>query len=896
MKKWLAKYRKNINPPYSKGDYRVVGFTLLIIFLAYFFVLLTFRSQYAASNFPKTVNQALAAFEVVPDEILIRFKPGAKKTYQDKILKSQGLNLKKEIPKIGVKVLKVSPQARDKVIAALSHHPSIDFVEPNGIVKSTQAPNAPGTLVAEAINSTSVALSWGAAADDGTVSTYYIYKNGQLISLGNILDLTVKNLTPNATYQFYVQARDDTGNMGPNSNTVTVTTLGVDPTPDPSLSGPCALVTPSGSLTPYSQSGSFTDTFAYSVTIKNNDTGACPKSFFYVWGPNSSLLPGWSNPSGTIVSLNPGESTTVAFKETPSPYASGGNYTGKVAIENALDDSKRLILGFETVITSTITPTPSTTTPTSTPQPTLTPFPTIPISGTPNDPYFSQQWGPQKIQAPAAWAFSTSSPNVKIAVLDTGIDLNHQDLFGKVLTSVNYSSSSTTSDVYGHGTHVSGSATAITNNNIGIAGVGGSSPLINVKVLDDSGSGTWDGVASGIVWAADNGANIINMSLGSTSATSAVESAVNYAWGKGVLIAAAAGNNGNTTPFYPAYYANSIAVAATDSNDQLASFSNRGDWVDVAAPGVNILSSLPGNQYASWNGTSMATPHVSGLAALLWTKVIDTNGDGFINDEVRICIQDNADNIGISGIGNGRINAYRAVQCVQPTPPPPDTQNPTATITSPVSGSTVSGGVSVDVAVTDNVGVEHVDLFLDGQVYAMDDSSPYSFFIDTTTLPDGNHSLVAQARDTSGNFGTSSSVNITVGNAPTPIATPIPTATPTSTPTATPTPTPSPTPTATPTPTPDMTAPSVLIIAPANGGTVPRNKAFNIAAAASDNVGVTKVEFRVNNSLLCTDSLAPYSCLWNVPVKPNVSYTLSVKAYDAKGNTGTNTITAKSSK
>lgn len=524
--------------------------------------------------------------------------------------------------------------------------------------------------------------------------------------------------------------------------------------------------------------------------------------------------------------------------------------------------------------------------------------PTATQGAIPNDSLYSQQWGMAMIKAPDAWKISTSSPSIKIAILDTGVDESHEDLIGKVLSRVNYTDSTTTSDIKGHGTHVSGVTSALTNNNKGIAGVGGSSSLLNVKVLGDGGTGTWDGVANGIVWAADNGANIINMSLGGTFNAATVESAVNYAWNKGVLIVAAAGNNGSTTPHYPAYYTNSIAVAATDSNDQIASFSNRGDWVDVAAPGAVILSSVPGNRYESWGGTSMATPFVAGLAGLLWSQITDSNANGFKNDEVRKCIQDNTDNIGIAGIGSGRINAYKTVQCGIP-PTPPDTLIPTVAVISPLNGVIVSGEISVDVSAFDNVAVAQVELFLDGLSYAIDNSAPYSFYLDTNDLTSSEHALMARAQDLAGNTGTSSTITFTVFNAtPTPIPTNTPTPTniptPTLTPTRIPTPTNTPIPTFTPTPTPDAIGPSVLFTNPTNGGLVAKNKVTVMSAAATDNVGVSKVEFRVNNSLLCVDNTAPYNCSWKVAPKPNVLYSLSAKAFDEVGNSSSHSITVKS--
>jgi thermitase len=318
--------------------------------------------------------------------------------------------------------------------------------------------------------------------------------------------------------------------------------------------------------------------------------------------------------------------------------------------------------------------------------------------GNPDDPGFVNQWGMVKIQAPQAWDVTTGSSHVAIAILDTGVDLDHPDLAGKIVSNINFSDSPTTDDVYGHGTHVAGIAAAITNNGVGVAGLGYSCTIMNVKVLGDTGAGAYSWIASGIVWAADNGAEVINLSLGGLSASSTLEDAINYAWGKGVVIVAAAGNNGDTTPFYPAYYNSCIAVAATDGNDARASWSNYGDWVDVAAPGLNIYSTLKYDSYGYKSGTSMASPHVAGLATLVFTTVSDSDGDGKLNDEVRAQIQATCDNIGVGGIGSGRINAYRAVQTTAATGTSAGIVTNAGDGT-PVTGATVGDGVRT--AVTD---------------------------------------------------------------------------------------------------------------------------------------------------------------------------------------------------
>ncbi|GAF77256.1 unnamed protein product, partial [marine sediment metagenome] len=326
--------------------------------------------------------------------------------------------------------------------------------------------------------------------------------------------------------------------------------------------------------------------------------------------------------------------------------------------------------------------------------------------GSPDDPWFGSQWGMVKVQAPQAWEVTTGSTSINIAILDTGVDLDHPDLANKIVSSISFSTA-TADDVHGHGTHVAGIAAAMTNNGVGVAGLGYTATIMNVKVLGDTGAGAYSWIVSGIMWAVDNGAEVINMSLGGSSPSSILEDAINYAWSKGVIVVAAAGNYGNTAPLYPAYYTNCIAVAATDSLDRLAGWSNYGDWVDVAAPGVGIYATLKNNGYGYKSGTSMAAPHVAGLAALVFTTLSDTNGDDKLNDEVRSRIEVNCDDIGLSGIGYGRINAARAVDSV-PVPPGAITGQVTdAEDGSAISGAQVSDGIRT--AVTDAAGMYTIE-------------------------------------------------------------------------------------------------------------------------------------------------------------------------------------------
>lgn len=192
---------------------------------------------------------------------------------------------------------------------------------------------------------------------------------------------------------------------------------------------------------------------------------------------------------------------------------------------------------------------------------------------------------------------------------------------------------------------------------------------MNVKVLDDRGVGSCSTVAKGINWAADNGAHVINMSLGFADCT-AGKRAVDYAWSKGVVLTAAAGNDGDESATYPAYYPNVMAVAATDNADLKTSFSQFGGWVDIAAPGINVYTTFPNHSnrlgktnYNYGKGTSMSAPFVAGAAGLLWSVAADDNSNGRVNDEVRARLETYADDI--PGTGSlwtaGRLNVCNAV-------------------------------------------------------------------------------------------------------------------------------------------------------------------------------------------------------------------------------------------
>jgi type VII secretion-associated serine protease mycosin len=306
---------------------------------------------------------------------------------------------------------------------------------------------------------------------------------------------------------------------------------------------------------------------------------------------------------------------------------------------------------------------------------------TVRMSTSPsNDTYRSRQWALTRFHAESVWKKATGT-GVVVAVVDTGVRSNHPDLKGQVLTGKDFVRPGTSpSDENGHGTHVAGIIAAVAGNHRGVAGLARRARILPVRVLDADGSGTSDEVANGIIWAADHGADVINLSLGSSQSDPAEQAAVAYAISKNVVVVAAAGNDGcqggliglgRPAPSYPAAYPSVLGVGAITSKGSLASYSDCGSWVDVVAPGSGIISTMidhPGSglgcssglgYYCVLSGTSMATPYASAAAALEIQKL----GKSWKQITVRGRIQSSADDLGASGrdenSGYGIINPGR---------------------------------------------------------------------------------------------------------------------------------------------------------------------------------------------------------------------------------------------
>ena len=301
-------------------------------------------------------------------------------------------------------------------------------------------------------------------------------------------------------------------------------------------------------------------------------------------------------------------------------------------------------------------------------------------------------WGIDRVFGDESYSFDTwditRGYGIAVAILDTGIDESHEDL-PQLSDGINtIDNTHWGADGHGHGTHVAGTVAAL-DNQVGVVGVGPELGLYAVKVLDDGGSGTVSSVVAGIEWAVEEDIPVLNMSLSTDTHYQTLQEACNAAYVAGHLLVAAAGNSGNPpgrgdNVGYPAAYGSVIAVAASRENDTRASFSSTGSAVELIAPGFSVLSTLPGNSYGTYSGTSMASPHVAGAAALAWAINPDLT-----NADIRAILQETAEDLGLSSNhqGYGLVRADLAVNAAsQPAPPETPTYTVSGTVTAYGSG------------------------------------------------------------------------------------------------------------------------------------------------------------------------------------------------------------------
>ncbi|GAA3337000.1 hypothetical protein GCM10020358_11680 [Amorphoplanes nipponensis] len=454
---------------------------------------------------------------------------------------------------------------------------------------------------------------------------------------------------------------------------------------------------------------------------------------------------------------------------------------------------------------------------------------------TPDDPFFRHQWGIGKAGVATAWQTTRGSAATVVAVVDTGVTVL-PDLAGRVLPGRDFvNKDANAADDQGHGTMTAGVIAARGDNGIGIAGICWTCQILPVKVLGAKGSGSYSDIAQGIRWAADQGADIINLSLGGADDSQLLRDAVAYASGKGALVVAAAGNDGSSAPHYPAAIPAVLAVGASTVTDSRYSWSNYGrSWVDIAAPGCNPAQGRDG-AVAMFCGTSSATPFVSGVAALLASTAPTPTAA-----VLRTALTTSAHGIAGTWVptSSGRIDAPAALASLPVTD---DEVPPVTSFLSPGGNTLVHGTVTVAAAATDDIGVAKVQLLADGVVVGTDRVAPYRFSWPTGWRRKGV-TLGLRTYDRGGNV-TSATRRVMVDN----------------------------------------WGPAVQITGgPADGARRVRKTRY-VTATATDGSGVSRLELLVDGKV--TERYAGSAHRFAVQTwKHGASLTVRVRAYDKAGN------------
>lgn len=479
----------------------------------------------------------------------------------------------------------------------------------------------------------------------------------------------------------------------------------------------------------------------------------------------------------------------------------------------------------------------------------------VELAATTNDPLASTSWHLARINAPAAWDRALGT-GVVVAVLDTGVDATHPDLASRLVAGWNlYDNNGDTSDVHGHGTKTAGAVGAAANNALGGVGVSWDARIMPIRIGSATGTSTFSLIAAGITAAADRGARVASVSFRGLGASASVLSAAQYMRSKGGVVVVAAGNEGALQSTPPTNVL--TTVAATGSTDVRASFSNYGPFIDVAAPGVSVRTTVKGGTYGTASGTSFSTPIVAGIYALMMSanrSLTPTQLDSMLFASTV--------DLGTAGFddyyGYGRVDAAAAVASAVQAGGGSDTTSPTAAISAPATGATVSGLTAVNVAASDNVGVVKVELYVGGVLFAADATAPYAFSWNTANVANGATTLQAKAYDAAGNYRLSSMVSVTVANAPS---------------------------------SNDVVAPAVTILKPFKGA-----KAYgtiSVSATATDNVAVTSMELLIDDVSTTVVDGASLLYRWTVPASGTgkTPANIMVRAWDAAGNRGSTTIT-----
>lgn len=475
----------------------------------------------------------------------------------------------------------------------------------------------------------------------------------------------------------------------------------------------------------------------------------------------------------------------------------------------------------------------------------------VPPALFPNDPYYADEWHLPKIGAPLAWD-SSQGKGITIAILDSGIDSTHPDLAEQIVPGWNfYDNNSDTTDIYGHGTRVAGTAVAIGNNGIGVAGVAGQSKIMPLRITDTNGYGYYSTIAQGLSYAADHGARIANISFQDMTSSYSVRSAAQYLKDKGGLVMVSGGNSGQLENYLVT--TSMIPVAATDVNDNRKIFSSYGDYITLAAPGDTIWSTQRGGDYVKSTGTSFASPITAGVIALMMAA-----NPQLSSSDIENLLFATAVDLGTPGrdpyYGYGRVDAAAAVHAALNFIPEADTESPTVSILDPLDGATVTGLVPVDIEVMDNIGVDRAELWVNNSNVAVDTSPPFAFSWDSSGTANGKSDLVVRVFDTANNT-TSSRVQVTVDN---PVQQPF-----------------------------VDTAPPVVEIINPIAGNVSGNVAISISASDNSGAAGITLSIYIDNVLKATGNGSTLGMNWNTRSKGTKlgTHTIQAIAKDAAGNT-----------
>jgi len=464
-----------------------------------------------------------------------------------------------------------------------------------------------------------------------------------------------------------------------------------------------------------------------------------------------------------------------------------------------------------------------------------------------NDTYFSNAWHLNTMNLPQAW-MTSQGENVVVAILDTGVDATQPDLVDNMLAGWNIvSGNSDISDVFGHGTKVAGVVAATSDNNSGVTSIAWHASILPVKVSNlSNGHAYWSDIARAVTWAADNGADIVNISYAISSSRS-ISNAAKYMKTKGGLVVSSSGNAGkdlNCTD-----NPDIITVSATTKSDTKASWSNYGLCIDVTAPGSGIWTTRAGGSYGAVNGTSFSSPAVAGVLALLKSANPNLSPDELEHILESTANKDMMTTEFSSYYGHGRVDAAAALAMAMDLDTT-DQEAPSVVITSPTEDSVQATTFNIDVTATDDIGVTTVNLYANDKLVGSDSVFPFTFSIDSNDFADGDISFVAHAFDAAGNLGESLERRVNIAHQKVEV---------------------------------DTTAPTIDTPKLRNGKLV--SGTFTISAVANDNIGLTSLQIFIDGKLKADSTNAKLSYNWDTTKGARGAHDIVVIATDAAGNT-----------